>query len=102
LKEVENKPLKSLSREQFVCAWSSVAYLYSGMHPDSEELAGPEWPPMVGEFAAEAWRRADRGEITDEELYPSDAQWAGLYDQLIYPTREEAARRAKLARREQA
>jgi hypothetical protein len=29
-------------------------------------------------FAGEASRRAHVGELADEELYPCDAQWAGL------------------------
>jgi len=41
----------------------------------------------------EAWRRYEAGEFTDEELYPSDAQWAGIFDQLDNPTEEETERR---------
>jgi hypothetical protein len=29
---------------------------------------------MLKRFAAEAWRRANAGELADEELYPSDTQ----------------------------
>jgi hypothetical protein len=48
-------------------------------------------------FAAEAWRRAEAGELVDEELYPSDAQWSGLYDRMTRHTGEETARRLELA-----
>jgi hypothetical protein len=48
-------------------------------------------------MVAEAWRRADTGELDDNELYPSDAQWCGLYDRMTSHTDEETARRKNLA-----
>ncbi len=48
-------------------------------------------------FAAESWRRADAGDITDEELYPCDAQWAGLYDRMHTHEDDETARRFQIA-----
>jgi hypothetical protein len=55
------------------------------------------WPPILKRFAAEAWRRADASELADEELYPSDAQWSGLYDRMFPHTAEEMERRLALA-----
>lgn len=52
---------------------------------------------MLGRFAAEAWRRADAGELSDEELYPGDAQWAGLYDRMIEREEDETVRRFQIA-----
>jgi hypothetical protein len=52
---------------------------------------------VLKRFAAEAWRRADAGELADEELYPSDAQWSGLYDQMFSHTADEMERRLALA-----
>ena len=52
---------------------------------------------MLKRFVAEAWRRADAGELADEELHPCDAQWAGLYDRMTSHTGEETARRLELA-----
>ena len=46
---------------------------------------------------AEAWRRVDAGELADEELYPSDSQWSGLYDRMTSHTQEETERRMELA-----
>jgi len=43
--------------------------------------------------SAKARPQAAAGEFTDEELYPSDAQWAGIFDQLDNPTEEEIERR---------
>ena len=45
--------------------------------PDTEGYRDAErgWPRVLKPFAAEAWRRADSGELADEELYACDAQW---------------------------
>lgn len=48
-------------------------------------------------FAAEAWRRAESGELADEELYPCGSQWSGLYDRMTSHTPEETDRRTELA-----
>lgn len=52
---------------------------------------------MLRRFAAEAWRRAEAGELADEELYPSDAQWAGLYDRIFPHSAQEIERRLERA-----
>jgi hypothetical protein len=64
---------------------------------DGYEDADSGWPRVLKEFAAEAWRRAEAGEITEEEFYPSDAQWCGLYDRMQTHEPEETARRFALA-----
>ncbi len=43
------------------------------------------------------WRRADAGELADEELYPNDAQWSGLYDRMFSHLPDEMERRLALA-----
>ena len=35
----------------------------------SRDSADSGWPRVLRRFAAEAWRRADTGELTDNELY---------------------------------
>jgi hypothetical protein len=90
-------PLEQLSREQFVRMWCSVAYLFPGLHPDGFEETDSGWPRVLKRFAAEAWRRAEAGELADEELYPSDAQWSGLYDRMFLHTADEIERRLALA-----
>jgi len=52
---------------------------------------------VLRRFAAEAWRRADAGELADEELYACDAQWSGLYDRMFPHTAQEIERRLELA-----
>jgi hypothetical protein len=49
-------------------------------------------------YAEKAWRRAGDGQLTEDELYPSDAQWCGLYDRMNEPTPDETARRRRLGR----
>jgi hypothetical protein len=90
-------PLQQLPREQFIRAWSSIAYLFPGLHPDGFNHPDSGWPPALKKFAAEAWRRADAGKLTDDELYCCDAQWCGLYDRMVAHTPEETERRTQLA-----
>jgi hypothetical protein len=90
-------PLETLPRLDFIRAWSSIAYLFPGLHPDGFEDADSGWPRALRRFAAEAWRRAEAGELDDAELYPSDAQWSALYDQMKDHTPDETQRRHELA-----
>jgi hypothetical protein len=90
-------PPAQLSKNEFVRAWSAVAYLFPGLHPDGFDDPESGWPVVLKRFAAEAWRRAEAGELGDVELYPSDAQWAGLYDRMKQHTPEESVRRTELA-----
>lgn len=89
-------PLDQLPKASFVRVWSSIAYLFPGLHPDGFEDAESGWPRVLRRFAAEAWRRADGGKLNDDELYASDAQWSGLYDQMKNHTPDELQRRRKL------
>lgn len=91
------RPLEQLSREQFVRAWSALFYLFPGLHPDGYDDAESGWPRALRRFAAEAWRRADGDELADEELYPSDTQWCGLYDRMHTHEPDEMERRLALA-----
>ena len=77
--------LERLPKPTFVRAWRAIAYLYPGLHPDGYASADSGWPRVLRRFAAEAWRRADAGELADEELYACDAQWSGLY---AWPNRD--------------
>lgn len=91
------QPLESLTKSAFIRSWSSVSYLFPNLHPDGFEYAGSGWPRALRPIAAEAWRRAGSGEISDDELYPSDAQWAGLYDRMRRHSDEETEHRLELA-----
>jgi hypothetical protein len=77
--------------------WCIIACLFPGLYPNGYEAADSGWPRMLKSFAAEAWRRAEAGELADEELYPSDSQWSGLYDRMFPHTADEMERRLALA-----
>lgn len=89
--------LDQLDKPHFVRAWCSLAYLFPGLHPDGFDDSDSGWPRTLKVFAAEAWRRADTGELAEDELYPCDAQWSGLYDRMTNHTSEETERRRRLA-----
>src|SRR5436190_13847540 len=63
------RKLHSLTATEFVRAWCSLAYLYPGLHPDGFSSRGSGWPKALKRIAAEAWRRADAGKLTDNQLY---------------------------------
>lgn len=90
-------PLARLPKPAFIRAWSAVVYLFPSLHPDCFEDAESGWPPSLRQLATEAWRRAEAGELADDELYPSDAQWAGLYDRMTNHTPDETERRREIA-----
>ena len=91
------KPLNTLPTTEFIRAWSAIAYLFPGLHPDGFEDAESGWPRIPKRFAKEAWRRADADEISDEELYPSDSVWAGIFDRMRVHLPVELERRVQLA-----
>ena len=90
-------PPAALPDRDFIRTWSSIAYLFPGLHPDGFADGEGGWPRVLQPFAEEAWRRAELGILTDAHLYPSDAQWAGIYDQLRMPTLVEGIRRLDLS-----
>jgi hypothetical protein len=67
------------------------------LHPDGYDHPDSGWPRALKRFAAEAWRRADAGELADEELYACDAQWSGLFDRMLVHLSDETERRVELA-----
>lgn len=86
----------SLDHFQFVRAWFAIPYVYPGFHPDSGDFPDSVLPAHLMPLTSEAWRRAEAGELPDDLLYPSDAQWAGLYDRMENPSAEEAERRKEI------
>ena len=74
LKQALASDLEKLSKQDFMKAYCSLAYLYPGFHPDCID----DWdgPKEILKLAREAWRRAEAGELTDNELYPYQATQA--------------------------
>lgn len=88
------QPLDELSKVEFLTVWHSVSYLFPGLHPDGFEDPDSGWPRALKRFAAEAWARAEAGEMRDAELYPSEAAWSGIFDRMQRaPFPEETERR---------
>lgn len=92
-----HQPLNELSRGKFLRIWNGVAYLFPGLHPDGFEAADSGWPRVLQRFAAKAWQRADTGELTDAELYCSNARWCSLYDRMHTHEPDATDRRLALA-----
>jgi len=61
--------LDQLTKWDFLRAWCSIVYLFPGLHPNEFFDAESRWPQSLKQFAAEAWRRFEAGELTDNELY---------------------------------
>ena len=76
LQQALTESLESLPKGVFMKAYCSLAYLYPGFHPDGvEDWDGPE---EVVSVAKEAWRRAEAGQLTDNELYSYQATKAAI------------------------
>jgi hypothetical protein len=89
--------LRECSKETFLRAWWALCWLNPGLHPDDfEEWQDAGWK----QFAAEAFRRFEAGEINDSELYPAEAShnriWrerkAGITDSNVDPNRRVVIR----------
>lgn len=88
------EPVEELPHGAFINVWHAIAYLFPGLHPDGYDEPDSGWPRVLKRFAAEAWRRAEAGELADDQLYPVEAAWCSIYDTLARPhTAEETRRR---------
>lgn len=69
-----------LSTETFQAVWRTVLGLCPGLHPDDIGQEGSGWDdsPVLQAVGAEAIRRRETGEFSDEDLYDAEAQRAGL------------------------
>lgn len=70
--------LSSMKLNDFMRIWCSVVYLNPGLHTDNFHDPDYECEPFVRYVLEEVWRRADSGEIQDDELYPSEVIHARL------------------------
>ena len=77
-RDVDEYELGKLSTTDFMRVWCSVVYLNPGLHTDN--FHDPEYNCVtyVHSVLAEAWRRSDAGELTEEELYPASIIHARL------------------------
>jgi DNA (cytosine-5)-methyltransferase 1 len=100
-----DRSLHEVPKAEFLKAWSALFYLYGGLHPDgafdhgaqldhtndgserfnrieprliAPSYASSGWPVVLVPLADEAWRRYELDQITDDEMYCADAQYAGM------------------------
>ena len=90
-------PVEQIPAGHFLKIWSAIFYLFPSLHPDGFDDAESGWPRVLKKFAVEAWCRVASGQLSEDELYPSDAQWSGLYDRMHTHKPDEAFRRLSLA-----
>lgn len=120
----DNKTLRKIPTALFKRGWYSIGFLYAGLHPDSifehgKELSyeaddSPEiqkieprllapryvqsgWPVVLAPIAKEAWRRYKADELSDDELYCSEAVIAGICSRSSELAEEVRREREKLA-----
>lgn len=74
----KRKALPEIEHEEFISAWSSVAFLMPGLHPDESGQDDGGWPVGWRCIAAEAFRRSEAGELNDSELYPYESSLHSL------------------------
>ena|SRR5690625_3114565 len=96
LAEVIDKNPRSLPKQTFILTWNAICYLNPSLHPDGCGDSDSGWPAELRPFATEAWRRFKSGTISEDELYPADATWAGIYDTRIITDQESLNRRKML------
>jgi len=72
------KNLKMLNKQTFLNAWKALAFLFPGIHPDEYENFDGGWPEKLKPLAAEAWRRFQSGEFSEENLYQVGEAMKGL------------------------
>ncbi len=64
--------LAELDHSGFIRIWCSVVYLNPGLHTDNYHDPDYSCDAVVRSVLAEVWRRADAGEMSDDEMYPAE------------------------------
>ncbi|HEY9510269.1 MAG TPA: hypothetical protein VIV82_10440 [Verrucomicrobiae bacterium] len=98
---LDRRAMQALRKEEFLRCWRALLFLCPELHPDNaldhgdaeepwntkgslfpglseNRYARSGWPVALELIGREAWRRHKAKQITDEELYCSAAQIAGL------------------------
>jgi hypothetical protein len=66
----KRKMLSNVDQEEFLAGWGAIAFIAPGLHPDEADNPEGGWPQGWKCIAMEAFRRSERGELDDGELYP--------------------------------
>ena len=64
------QPIDQISRDNFILGWVAMAYIAPGLNPDEAADEDGGWPITWKPIAAEAFRRHQLNQLTDQELYP--------------------------------
>ncbi len=101
---LSHRALRVLPAEEFLQGWHAILYLFPGLHPGgvldcgraievvsasqpalpgieerlSQRYTRSGWPVALRVIGREAWRRYDIREISENDFYCVEAQWAGL------------------------
>jgi DNA (cytosine-5)-methyltransferase 1 len=101
---LDRRALRALPKDQFLTGWRALLFLFPDLHPDNARDHGDHeeewnadpilisrlgekarrrftrsgWPVSLDLIGREAWRRHETKQITDDELYCSESQRAGL------------------------
>lgn len=86
---------RSLDLEDFLQFWAAMAYTNPGLHPDLDEVE-TTWPEPFELWRRDAERRHREKSIGDDEFYPTNAAWAGLFDRFTNPSPDEVRRRHEI------
>ncbi len=68
----------SAGRALFLRGWHALFWLYPGLHPDGFDEDWEGGFEAYRPLAAEAFKRAEAGELADDEIYPTEAAQARL------------------------
>ena len=74
----QRKNLAKADAQTFLHGWSSLFFIAPGLHPDESGHDEGGWPAGWRCLGAEAFRRAEAGELSDEQLYPYQTAQAAL------------------------
>ena len=66
----KRRNLPELGHQEFLEGWAAIAFIAPGLHPDESGHDEGGWPVGWRCIADEAFRRAEAGELRDDELYP--------------------------------
>jgi len=74
----KRRSLPELSHKSFLAGWAALAFITTSLHPDESGHDDGGWPVGWRCIAEEAFRRAEAGELADDELYPYAAAQRAL------------------------
>jgi len=104
LARLDRRSLRALTKDEFLCGWIAILYLFRDLHPDNAVEHGHQvatlplsngslgnvdkifarrysrtgWPVALRLVGQEAWRRYKNGELSVDELYCDEADTAGI------------------------